>query len=305
MRLLQLSCSLALVLMATALASPLKASASPLPKVEEGSKKDVAKASKHFEYLTTQAGYKAIETKLLRSRRELPTSIALLKNNFVYSARVKTFADIEAKVKEGDTETLRTIEYYKRMSLPTLTQLGADRLDGWVAVHRYTVGEGDKVEEKTMLFFLNEKLDDLIDAGEWYGFDYELVVKTLSDLSTYIKAMGDKVVGTTEDSSDIHDVVDTAPEFPEGQQALMKFLSQNISYPEVAAQFGIQGRVIIQFVVDKDGSITNVRIARGVEQSLDLEAIRVVLTMPKWKPGLEEGEAVRTRFTLPIVFRLQ
>lgn len=305
MKSLHLSLCLAFALVATATASPMQAIPSSSPKVEEGSKKDVAKASKHFEYLTTQAGYKAIETKLLRSRKELPTSIALLKNNFVYSARVKTFADIEAKVKEGDVETFRTIDSYKRMSLPTLTQLGTERFDGWVAVHRYAVGEGDKVEEKTMLFFLNEKLDDLIDAGEWYGFDYELVVKTIGDLSDYIKTMGDKVVAPAVERSDVYDIVDTLPEFPEGQQALMKFLSQNISYPEVAAQFGIQGRVIIQFVVDKDGSITNVRIARGVEQSLDLEAIRVVLSMPKWKPGLEEGEAVRTKFTLPIVFRLQ
>ena len=95
------------------------------------------------------------------------------------------------------------------------------------------------------------------------------------------------------------------PEFTGGgMPALMEYLSKNIKYPEAAMKKGIQGRGIVQFVVEKDGSITNVKILRGVDPELDKEAVRVVSAMPKWKPGTQRGEAVRVRFTVPVMFRL-
>jgi protein TonB len=95
------------------------------------------------------------------------------------------------------------------------------------------------------------------------------------------------------------------PEFPGGQSALMKYLSENIRYPVIAQENGIEGRVICSFVVERDGSITDVQVVRGVDPSLDREAVRVIQSMPKWKPGKQRGKPVRVRFTLPIVFRLQ
>ena len=95
------------------------------------------------------------------------------------------------------------------------------------------------------------------------------------------------------------------PEFPGGQSALMKYLSENIRYPVIAQENGIEGRVICSFVVERDGSITDVQVVRGVDPSLDKEAVRVIQSMPKWKPGKQRGKPVRVRFTLPIVFRLQ
>ena len=89
-----------------------------------------------------------------------------------------------------------------------------------------------------------------------------------------------------------------------GMPALREYLSKNIKYPEAAMKKGIQGRGIVQFVVEKDGSITNVKILRGVDPELDKEAVRVVSAMPKWKPGTQRGEAVRVRFTVPVMFRL-
>ena len=107
-----------------------------------------------------------------------------------------------------------------------------------------------------------------------------------------------------EVTEEIFVVVEENPEFPGGNSAMMKFLSDNIKYPVIAQENGISGRVITTFVVERDGSITDVQVVRGVDPSLDKEAIRVIQTMPKWKPGKQRGSTVRVRFTLPVVFRL-
>lgn len=99
-------------------------------------------------------------------------------------------------------------------------------------------------------------------------------------------------------------VVEEMPEYPEGVEAMMKFLSDSVVYPPEAKDKGIQGRVICNFIVNKDGSITDVKIVRGVDPLIDAEAIRVIESMPKWKPGKQRGQAVDVRFTLPVVFRL-
>ncbi len=108
-----------------------------------------------------------------------------------------------------------------------------------------------------------------------------------------------------EVTEEIFVVVENQPEFPGGNAAMMKFLSDNIKYPVIAQENGIQGRVICNFVVERDGGITDVQVVRGVDPSLDREAIRVIQQMPRWKPGRQRGQPVRVRFTLPVVFRLQ
>lgn len=108
-----------------------------------------------------------------------------------------------------------------------------------------------------------------------------------------------------EEESKVFDVVEEQPSFPGGQGALMQWLSDNIKYPVIAAENGIQGRVIVQFVVSKTGSISDVRVVRGVDPSLDKEAVRVVSNMPNWTPGRQNGTTVNVRFTLPVTFRLQ
>ncbi|MBQ1859049.1 MAG: energy transducer TonB [Paludibacteraceae bacterium] len=101
-------------------------------------------------------------------------------------------------------------------------------------------------------------------------------------------------------------VVESMPEFPGGQQALFKYLSDNIKYPVIAQENGIQGRVICQFTVNKDGSIVDIEVVRsGGDPSLDKEAVRVIKTMPKWKPGKQRGKPVRVKFTVPVSFKLQ
>ena len=101
-------------------------------------------------------------------------------------------------------------------------------------------------------------------------------------------------------------IVEKMPEFPGGQQALFKYLSENVKYPVIAQENGIQGRVICQFVVNKDGSIVDVEVVRsGGDPSLDKEAVRVIKTMPKWKPGKQRGKPVRVKYTVPVNFKLQ
>lgn len=103
----------------------------------------------------------------------------------------------------------------------------------------------------------------------------------------------------------IFTVVEQMPMYPGGDAALMGYLRDNIHYPTVAAENGVQGRVVVGFVVERDGSITDVNILRGVDPSLDREAMRVVKSMPRWNPGKQNGSAVRVKYQVPVSFRLQ
>lgn len=103
----------------------------------------------------------------------------------------------------------------------------------------------------------------------------------------------------------VFDVVEVMPSFPGGQSALMQYLNSNIKYPVVAQENGVQGRVVVSFVVEKDGSITDVRVVRSVDPSLDREATRVVKSMPHWIPGKQNGSAVRVKYNVPVSFKLQ
>ena len=108
-----------------------------------------------------------------------------------------------------------------------------------------------------------------------------------------------------EEETKVFTVVEQMPSFPGGDAALMAYLSKNIQYPPIAEENGIQGRVVATFVVERDGSITDVQVMRGVDPSLDREAIRVLKAMPRWIPGKQNGAAVRVKYTVPVTFRLQ
>lgn len=108
-----------------------------------------------------------------------------------------------------------------------------------------------------------------------------------------------------EEENKVFDIVEQQPMFPGGQTALMKYLSEHTKYPVVAQENGVQGRVTVQFVVEKDGSISDVHVLRGVDPSLDKEAVRVVKSMPRWTPGKQNGINVRVNYRVPVLFRLQ
>ena len=128
----------------------------------------------------------------------------------------------------------------------------------------------------------------------------------------YVKNGKKEVVGVfvkakepaDESAEGAFDVVEQMPQFPGGSIELMKFLNENVKYPEAAEETGTQGRVVAQFVVEADGSISNVKVLKKVSDEIDAEAVRVIKAMPKWKPGMQKGQPVRVKYTIPVTFRL-
>ncbi len=112
-------------------------------------------------------------------------------------------------------------------------------------------------------------------------------------------------VGVDEKAPQVFMMVEEMPEFPGGQQALMKYMSSHLQYPEIAKEEGIQGKVFLSFVVQEDGSLRDVRVIRGVHPSLDREALRVAKSMPLWKPGRNMGKVCCVQYNLPVNFVLQ
>lgn len=108
-----------------------------------------------------------------------------------------------------------------------------------------------------------------------------------------------------EVTNEIFTVVEDMPAFPGGETALLQYISKSVKYPVIAQENGIQGRVIVSFVIERDGHVADATVVRGVDPSLDKEALRVVKSMPKWTPGKQRGKPVRVKYTLPVTFRLQ
>ena len=199
-------------------------------------------------------------------------------------------------------------------------------IQGRVIIQMVVTKEGDIAEAKVV-----RSIDPLLDAealrvinsmpkwkpgkqkGEAVNVKYTIpVMFRLSSPDGEVKEVknqeGETVgVGTQAkvDENGIHMVCEEMPEFPGGMRECMNFLGKNVKYPATAQEKGIQGRVIVQFVVNRDGSIVEPKVVRGVDPELDAEALRVISIMPKWKPGKQKGEAVRVKYTIPVMFRLQ
>ena len=103
----------------------------------------------------------------------------------------------------------------------------------------------------------------------------------------------------------VYDIVEVMPQYPGGMPELMEYLAKNIKYPVQAQKKGIEGRVTVRFIVEKDGSISNVTVVRHIHPLLDKEAVRVIKAMPKWSPGMLNGKPVRVKFNIPVAFRLK
>lgn len=134
-------------------------------------------------------------------------------------------------------------------------------------------------------------------------------VTALQDKKVTQKAQKSEAITWSTENPAVKDttvfqVVEVMPEFPGGQQGLMKFLNKTIKYPEIAYKNGTQGRVIVGFVVRSDGSLSNIELKRSVDPYLDKEALRVIAAMPKWKPGTQRGKVVNVQYTVPVMFRL-
>jgi protein TonB len=147
-----------------------------------------------------------------------------------------------------------------------------------------------KVEEQTQLMISDEQVETTVnkEAVEIVEQKQEIVVEV-----------------EEAKEEEVFMVVEEVPEFPGGQTALLQHIANAVNYPVIAQENGVQGTVYVTFVVNKDGSVSNAKILRGVDPSLDAEALRVVSTLPKWKPGKQRGVPVRVSYTVPIKFQLQ
>lgn len=167
-----------------------------------------------------------------------------------------------------------------------------------VQVTQIAIVDADKVQNEVM--DMEEQKEDNTARG--------VVNQEGSDDVDKFKAVQEQVVVKEPEpepkEEEIFVAVEQQAEFPGGTTALMKWLQTNIRYPEAAQQNDIQGRVVVKFVVEKDGSVGHAEILRGVDKDLDREALRVVNKMPKWQPGKNNGVAVRSYFTLPVSFKL-
>ena len=151
------------------------------------------------------------------------------------------------------------------------------------------------------------KMEEIIEIVEDDADVEESTIEASDDITAAVEVKYTAVEVEEEEVEEqqIFQVVEEMPEFPGGMGECMKFLGKNIKYPQISQENGVQGRVIIQFVVNRDGSIVDAQVARGVDPYLDKEALRVVGLMPKWKPGKQRGKEVRVKYTLPVMFRLQ
>ena len=133
----------------------------------------------------------------------------------------------------------------------------------------------------------------------------EEAASTANSNTESAETRAEKSLSKKEFTGKVYDIVEQMPEYPGGLTALMNYLRVNIRYPAAAQKAGIEGRVIVSFIVEPNGSVSNVEIVRSVDTDLDQEALRVVRQMPKWKPGKQDGSTVRVKFHLPIKFMLE
>lgn len=144
-------------------------------------------------------------------------------------------------------------------------------------------------------------VDDDMDIDDELEINTEIDEHTLINVAPVISAKEEE----EEEEAQVFFIVEDMPEFPGGEMALRTYIANAIKYPVIAQENGIQGKVYVTFVVGKDGSVSNASIARGVDPSIDKEALRVVNTLPKWKPGKQRGKPVNVSYTVPINFVLQ
>ncbi len=167
-------------------------------------------------------------------------------------------------------------------------------------------------EPSNILMSMKNKQKTNSFVGYKYLLFVPLVIALLAMNSTAMRVNGQKKVVKTNKitkksgaNDKVYVVVEQMPSFPGGDSALLKYLLANVKYPMSALKAQKQGRVMVRFTVEKDGAISNVKVARSVTPSLDAEAVRAIKSMPKWSPGKQGGEFVRVKYIVPVSFRLK
>lgn len=222
-------------------------------------------------------------------------------NNFNYSL-IKKRIKMMSKIKSSKTAAAKII-------LGILTAVALIIAFACEQKEVLEVEPLNQAEEMSLTFIDDSKIKvegDFADLERMHKMmadsrEFDVQTDSMGNLILIKKA----VPKTLDKDEEIFFIVESMPEFPGGEYALRKYIANNIKYPESAQKEGIQGRVYVTFVVDKEGNIVNTKIARGVDPSLDREALRVVNSLPAWKPGVQRGEPVNVSYTVPINFALQ
>ena len=217
-------------------------------------------------------------------------------DNYIASRNAAIETDVElqslAEKKEAKAE---------KKDEPEVEKIEIERVKSSVAFTVPEIKKDDEVKEEQEI----KSQDELQETNTAIGaFNIEGNDETGGEVLKAKEVIAEPEPPKVEETK-VFDVVEEMPQFPGGQAALLEYLAKNIKYPVVAEENGVQGRVIVTFVVERDGSITDVRVVKSVDPSLDKEAARVVKSMPKWQPGKQNGSAVRVKYTVPVQFRLQ
>ena len=224
-------------------------------------------------------------------------------NRYFEEKRLKDMAEQEEVLIDMSQEAEEPEEQQERLEQPKPEVLPEEVLKS-VKVTELQIVEDDKVKKEDEIKTQDELKETETAFGQKdneKGTEDRNVTRTLKEEVVVEKPIEKK----EEKKEEIFRSVEQMPQFPGGEAALMKYLSSHINYPPMAAENNVQGKVILQFVVEKDGKVGEVKVARSVDKDLDREAIRVVKTLPKFTPGRQNGQPVRVWYTLPVNFKLQ
>ena len=172
-----------------------------------------------------------------------------------------------------------------------------------IAVTAFARPEISETAEEISAVKVND-LTAIVEAKAIKSTEESVQISTVSQDTVKVNYVPTEVSRKLQGTA-VFEVVEEMPEFPGGVDAIMEYLQKELRYPESAKEKGIQGRVTVQFIIDKEGNVTNSKVTRSVDKDMDAEAIRLVKAMPKWKPGMQKGKAVAVKYTVPVVFRLE
>ena len=172
-----------------------------------------------------------------------------------------------------------------------------------IAVTAFARPEISETAEEISAVKVND-LTAIVEAKAIKSTEESVQISTVSQDTVKVNYVPTEVSRKLQGTA-VFEVVEEMPEFPGGVDAMMEYLQKELRYPESAKEKGIQGRVTVQFIIDKEGNVTNSKVTRSVDKDMDAEAIRLVKAMPKWKPGMPKGKAVAVKYTVPVVFRLE
>ena len=172
-----------------------------------------------------------------------------------------------------------------------------------IAVTAFARSEISETAEEISAVKVND-LTAIVEAKAIKSTEESVQISTVSQDTVKVNYVPTEVSRKLQGTA-VFEVVEEMPEFPGGVDAMMEYLQKELRYPESAKEKGIQGRVTVQFIIDKEGNVTNSKVTRSVDKDMDAEAIRLVKAMPKWKPGMQKGKAVAVKYTVPVVFRLE